>query len=82
LRGHAEVVLTEDVVAVEHAPREVAGHCHGHALGDARSHHVPGGGPSQVVEQLVGDAGRLGGRRPGLSEVTGARPSRTDRLRR
>jgi hypothetical protein len=34
---------------------------HRHALRDTRAHHVPGGGAAQVVEQLVGDSGGLGG---------------------
>jgi hypothetical protein len=55
LSRHAEVILADDVVAVEHATRQVAGYGHGHSLGDTRAHLVPGRGAAQVVEQPVGD---------------------------
>jgi hypothetical protein len=50
LSRHPKVVLADDVVAVEHAARHVAGHGHGDTLRDARANHVPGGGATQVVE--------------------------------
>ena len=42
--------------AVEHGPRLVAGHRHGHALAHARAQHVPRRGPAQVVEEPVMDS--------------------------
>ena len=67
---HSEVVLTDDVVAVEHAARQVASRRHRDALGNTRAHHVPGRGAAQVVEELVRDPGSLAGRGPGLSEIS------------
>src|ERR1051325_6712117 len=69
LSGHAEIVLADDVVAVEHAARDVAGDGHGDALGHARAHHVPRGGAAEVVEELVRDAGRTAGGGPRLLEI-------------
>jgi hypothetical protein len=49
-RRDAEVILANDVVAVEHTAGEVAGDCHRDAPGDTRAHHVPGGGATRVME--------------------------------
>src|SRR6266481_5343135 len=70
LRRHPEVILADDVVAVEHAPGDVPRDGHGHSLGDTRSDHVPGRGAAQVVEQLVGDPGNPAGGRPGPAEIS------------
>jgi hypothetical protein len=70
LSRHPEVILADDVVAVEHATRHVAGHRHRDALGDTRPDHVPGRGTTQVVEQLVGDPGSLAGGGPSLAEIS------------
>ncbi len=42
LRRDAEVVLADDVVAVEHAPGDVPRDGHAYSLGDTRAHHRPG----------------------------------------
>ena len=54
---------------LEHAARQVAGHRHRDALGNARPDHVPGSGATQVVEQLVGDPDGLAGGSQGSSEI-------------
>jgi hypothetical protein len=66
LGRHPEVVLADDVVAVEHAAGDVAGDGHGDSLGDTRAHNVPGGRATQVVEQFVGDPGSVAGGRRGV----------------
>jgi hypothetical protein len=48
----SEVILADDVVPVEHAARQMAGHRHRDALGDARTDHVPGRSATQAVLEL------------------------------
>jgi hypothetical protein len=45
----AQIRLRRDVVAVEDAPRLVAGQLHGDALGDAGAHEIPHCGTTEVV---------------------------------
>jgi hypothetical protein len=65
-----QVVLADDVVAIEHAARHVPCHRHCDALRDPSAHRVPGGSATQVMEQLVGGSGGLAGGGPRLPEIS------------
>ncbi len=56
-RGEPEVRLADDVVAVEHRPRLVAGDRHRHPLGDPRPDHVADRRPPEVVEEPAAKTG-------------------------
>jgi PAS domain S-box-containing protein len=57
--GLLQVGVIHDVVAVKDTPGLVPGHHHSHSLRDSGTHHVPAPGPSQVVKELAGAAGRF-----------------------
>jgi hypothetical protein len=47
--GIAEVILGDDVVAVEHRPGAVSGYPRGHRLGDPGADHVANRAPAEVI---------------------------------
>ena len=62
--GVEQLLLVEDVVAVEDGAALVPGQEHGDALGDVRADQVAGGGAATVVEEAGRHPGRLAGRAP------------------
>jgi hypothetical protein len=54
LRRHAEIVLADDIVAVEHASSQMTGHRHGHSLRDPGAHHVSGRGATKAGKRQTG----------------------------
>jgi len=53
----SQITLVDDVVAVEHRSRLVAGELHGHALGYAGTHEVANRGSAKVVGDAAQDLG-------------------------
>lgn len=68
-RGILQVVVRDDVVALEHGSRLVSRHGHRHALDDSCPHESPDRGSAEVVGDAAGTAGRSTGRLEGLGET-------------
>jgi len=75
-RGLLEIRRADDVVAIEHGARLVAGHLHRHALRHARVDGIPDGGAPQIVAEAARDAGRLARGRPCLAKSSRRCPAR------
>ena len=57
----AQVVLVDDAVPIEHAPRLVSGELHGHGIGHPGTHEIADGRPAEVVRDLAGHTCRFTG---------------------
>ena len=67
--GILKIRGTDDVVAVEHRAREMAGDGHGHSLGDATTDQVPRCRPPEVMAQLPRYLSIRARSQPRLAEV-------------
>ena len=54
--GFFEIRRADDLLAVEHGPRPMAGDLHRDALRDAAVHETPDNGPAEVMAESPGDA--------------------------
>ena len=57
LSGHQELLLIDDVVAIEHRPGLVPGEQHGDPFRDARPDQVPRGRATAIMQEPVGHVG-------------------------
>src|SRR5688572_12807805 len=70
LRGFNEIAFADDVVALEHRARLVAGQLHRDAFGDAGAHEIPNGRASKVVRNATRSSSFLACVPPGLREAS------------